>query len=524
MKVSLLIIFLTIGISFSTMSQLVQTKRYELEKENTDNYFNVTSVGDQGLIIIRDTDEYRRNEGDVWQIIALDTALAEKWNQELLIDTKHIFKGFEQRNDRLYLLFSENDTPNSNYQLITVEVNDGAIKRYDIKNEIAIELSHLIVVGDFMILGGYVRYSPTFISYNLGDDKVDVIPGFFKDRSEIIDLRENDNGTFNILTLEKAYEGFDLKLRTYAPEGDLLFEKTIEMSNDYSVMDGKCTGFVDGNIAISGTYGRTVSSYSQGIYFVIVKPEGQKDIVRYFNYADLEHFFDYMGPRRSARIKRKIESKISKGKEFRYSSRLHMHKVQQHGEGYLLAAEIYNPQYEKLGSRSLYSPYAYGFGMDNDFYSSAARQDYVRRPGSSSQVQDANHFEYLESVILKLNSKGELQWDNSFKIENVETFSLEPIVDFSRAMGKLNLVYKSEENINYKIINQSETITQAQEKLKLENEADVIKSTYDGVGNARHWYGGYFYVWGYHKVQNKLNPDVENRRSVLFINKVMFEE
>ncbi|MBL6448704.1 hypothetical protein JMN32_20495 [Fulvivirga sp. 29W222] len=524
MKRSLLIIFLTVGVSFSAISQLVQTKRYELEKDNTDNYFNVTSVGEKGLVIFRDTDEYRRNEGDVWQVIALDTALVEKWNNELLIDSKHVFKGFEQNNEMLYLLFSEDEAAKSNYQLVTIKVDDGETKRYDIKNEISIELSHLIVVNDFLILGGYVRYSPTLISYSLGDDKLEVIPGFFKDRSEIIDLRENDNGTFNILTKEKAYQGYDLKLRTYAPEGDILFDKTIETDRDLDVMDGKCTGFVDGNIAISGTYGKTVSTYSQGIYFVIVKPEGQKDVVRYFNYSALEHFFDYMGPKRSERIKRKIDSKISKGKEFRYSSRLNMHQVQQDSDGYLLVAEIYNPQYEKLGSRSIYSPYAYGFGVDNDFYSSAARQDYVKRPGGSSQVQDANHFEYLESVILKLNGAGELQWDNSFKIEDVETFSLEPVVDLSKSKGKFNLVYKSEENINYKVINQSETITKAQERIMLDDEADVIKSTYDGVGNARHWYGDYFYVWGYHKIQNKLNPEGDNRRNVLFVNKITIEE
>lgn len=525
MRISLLIIFISLGTAISAIAQLVQTKRYELEKKNTDSYFNVASVGGRGLLIYRETDEYRRNEGDVWEITALDTALTEKWKQELIIDNKYIFKGFEQGPEKAYMLFSESESVNSNYQLVTIAVDDGEILRYEIENEIAIELSHLIVVDNHLILGGYVRYSPTLVSYNIGDDNVNVVPGFFKDRSNIVDLRANDNGTFNILTLEKDYGGYAIKLRTYAPQGDILFEKTIEMDKQYKVLDGKSAGFVDGNIALTGTYGLSASYYSQGIYFIIVKPEGQKDIIKYFNFSELEHFFDYMGPRRSARIKRKIESKRSKGKEFRYSSRLLMHQVRKHGEGYLLAAEIYNPQYEKLGSRNIYSPYAYGFGTDNDFgFTTAARQDYVKRPGKLSHVEDANHFEYLESVVLKLSSTGELLWDNSFEIKDVKTFSLEQVVGLSAGMGKLNLVYKSDENIHYKVINQSETLAKAEEKIKLENENDVIKSTYDGVGSAQHWYDDYFYVWGFHKIQNKLNPDVENRRSVLFINKVMLEE
>lgn len=525
MKAFSVFVFLSVFIHVSAPAQLVQTGRYELEKENYDDYFTVVSAEDQGLIIFRDTDEYRRNEGDIWQIIALDTMLQEKWLHELAINERYIFKGYEVKNSKLFLLFRTDESSTSSYHLITIELEGGAIDKYTIKNEIDLQLSHLIVVDHYLILGGYVRHSPTFVSYDLWADKVKVIPGFFKSRSDIVDLKNNDNGTFNILTLEKNNDGYQLKLRTCAPKGGMLFEKPIVMDEEYRVLSGKSSGFVDGNIVISGTYGNPTSYYAQGIYFAIVKPKGQKDIIKYYNFAQLEHFFDYMGPRRAARIRRRIDRKISKGKEFKYSSRLLLHEVRKQDDGYLLAAEIYNPQFERIGGSGMYSPYGYGFGADNDFGRYAtAHQKYVKRPGRLSHVDNANHFEYLQSVILKLDNKGALAWDNSFTVENVENYSLEKVVDFHTTNDRINLLYNTDETLNYKVINQSETLAKAQEKLLLQHENDAIKHTYEGIGGSRHWYADFFYVWGYHRVGNNENSNVPNKRSVLFINKVMFEK
>ena len=519
MKGVLLSVVMLLGINGSISGQLVQTDRYELEKKNEDDYFTVVSADAHGLVIFRDTEEYRRYEGDIWQVVGLDTALTERWEQELAIDERYIFKGYECADTRLFLLFSESESPSSDYYLVTIGIIDGKIIEHHIKNEIELELSHLIVVNNYLIMGGYVRLSPTLVSYNFGEDRVHVIPGFFKDRSDIIDLRANDNGTFNCLTLLKGYNGYHLNLSTHSPKGVILFEKDIRINN-YQVLNGKSTGFVDGNIVVTGTFGNPSTYFAQGIYFAIVKPEGQDNIVKFYNFSQLEHFFDYMGPRRAARMKKRIDNRLAKGKEFRYTSRLILHKVQKHTNGYLLAAEIYNPQFEHIGS----TIYPYGFGnnsIDYGTYSNTAHQRYVKRPGRYANIDNANHFEYLESVIVKLDENGELAWDNSFKVEKVESYSLEQVVDFNSSNEKISLLYSTEDGLNYKAIDASETIVKLQEPLMLKHEQDAVKHTFEGVGGTRHWYDDYFYVWGYHRIENKENPEVDNKRNVLYINKVM---
>lgn len=512
---------LIIGFAIAAKAQVEQPLRYELEKKNDDDYVTVLPAGTDGVVILRDINKHEK--GDIWEVTALDTTLTERWSEEVAVDSRYIFKGYEMYQRKLFLLFTQNEISDSDYYLLIVHLITGEIEKHDIKNEINFELSHLTVVDNYMVLGGYVRNSPTVVTSRIGDVHMKVVPGFFKDRSEIIDLRTNNNGTFNILTLEKGYQGYFLKLRTHAAEGDILFEKSVEMPENYRPQSGKTTDFVDGNIVVTGTYGSSASEYARGIYFAIVKPEGQKDVVKLYDFTNFEHFFDYMGERRAARIKRKIEKKAAKGKEFRYSSRLLIHEVRKNDEGYLLAAEVYNPEYMENRNASRYNMYS-GYGFRDYYGINSARPDYVRRPNTASGKAEASHFEYLSSVVVKLNNQGELMWDNSIKVEDVETFSLEQIVAFNESEGNVKLLYNSDEDLKYKIVEQSETLSEGDDTIRLKYANDDIGYTYNGVGKSHYWYDDYFLVWGYHKVTNKSDADAGSKRSVLFINKVNIGE
>ena len=111
---------------------------------------------------------------------------------------------------------------------------------------------------------------------------------------------------------------------------------------------------------------------------------------------------------------------------------------------------------------------------------------------------------------------------NSFKIENVETLSLEKIVHFKGKNSLVNLLYKSEKDIKYKIIQGSETVEEGMEPIKLKYEFDKVVHTYKGTGRSLNWYENNFLIWGYQKIENKVNTD-DKYRSVLFVNKVVFK-
>jgi len=508
----------------SLSAQVQQTDRYEMPKKNTDDFFTVASAGENGLVIIRDTNKEfsfsNKVDGDTWLVAALDTTLQERWKHDLSVDYKHHFKAFDLNNDKLYLLFREGEYEKNDYHIIIIDILSGDIEKYDVENEVGLDLSHITVVDKTILLAGYVRYSPTVVSYTVGEEKFEVIPGFFKDRSDVIDLRANKNGTFNVLTLEKGYQGHFLRLRTHGKDGTILFERQVDIGADYRVLSGRTTDFIDGNIAITGTYGGRNSYYSQGVYFAVAKPEGQDNLLSFIDFTEMEHFFDYMRPKRAERIKRKIKRKREAGKDYKYNSRLLLNEVDKSDDGFLISAEVYDPRYERRSSpgfQNSYFNYPY-----QDFYS-GANYSYVRQPNRLVNVEQANHFEFLESIVLKVDKQGKLKWDGSFKVDDVESASLTPVVDHTKKDENLYMLYKNEEQISYKLFIQQDSSTQAEQPIKLEFEEDEIKHNYDLIGGTEYWYGDNFFVWGYHKVENKVNPAIDKRRAVLFINKVRFE-
>ncbi|MBL3658859.1 hypothetical protein [Fulvivirga sediminis] len=517
MKFNTLLLFFLLY-SFTAHSQLKQISRYELNRKSGDDFFTVISAGTEGMIVIQETDHYEKGKGKIWKAILLDTLMEERYNYEVGIESAFIFRGYDFNNGIFYMLFRHDEGLKSDFHLITLHVATGDLKRYDIKNEIELELSHMIVVGQRVVLAGYVRYSPTLVSLTMGEDNLSVIPGYFKDRSDVIDLRANHNRTFNVLTREKNYDGYYLRMRTYSPEGRILFEKEIEVPFDYKIVDAKTTDFVSGNIALVGTYSRGSTSSSQGIFFTTVQPEGVREKMIYFGYGDLEHFFDYMGEKRSARMKRKIEKKKARGKDFNYSSKLLLHQVREEQDAYIIAAEIYDPEFERYQDPSMFSPYYDPRGFNR--YHAFSQQQYVRRPYGYQVNHEPNHFKYLETIIVKLDDEGKLVWDNSYAIKEVESYSLEAVTDYRVKGDDITIIYKSEDKLAYKLAEGNTGLVEDSDELAMLYENDELDHDYEGVGGVSHWYDNTFFVWGYQKVLNKQNESVDNRRNVIYINKV----
>jgi hypothetical protein len=508
--------FFLICITNGLFGQIKQTHTYELEKKNYDDYFTVLPAGEDGVIIFRDTDDYRK--GDLWQVVSLDTTLCERWNQELSIDSKYNFKGSELRNSSLYLIFRNGDGLKSDYHVLVISIKSGEISRYDIKNDIELKLSHLIIIDDKMILAGYVNNSPTLVSYQFGSERFEVIPGFFKDRSYVVDVKGNKN-TFNTITLEKEYNGSFLRLKTYSLDGDLIFEKTIETNDKYYFRSAKSSGFINGNIVVSGTYSVKKSYYAAGIYLAIVKPNGQDNIVNFYGFDQFEHFFDYLKPKKAVRLKNKFKRRAAKGKEIVYSSRVTLNEIKKDGDGFIVEAEIYDPQY----TRPTRNPYDNSYNSQQDFEQRGrSSQSYSKQASSFQNVDNADLFKYLQSTLIRFDKNGKIIWDNSFKLSEVESNSLEQTVHFINNDDVINMVCKSTDQIGFKTIQDAEMVEENIEPIKLQYEFDKIIHTYKGTGRSLNWYGNNFIVWGYHKIENKVDTDKKNR-NVLFVNKIEFK-
>ncbi len=519
----LIVLFLALILHGSAMAQMEQVVRYEHPKEDEDDFFTTIACGEYGLLIVEE--DHVRGKAETWIMTGLDTALNEMWELRLSIDYQYEFKAFDSFRENIYLIFQEADRVIADYRVVKINIERGTMVTFEVSNEIAFEMTNIIAIQDRIILGGYVRYSPTLLSYTIGESSFQVVPGSFKDKSDIVDLRANGEDTYNILTRESAYTGPFMRLRTYSYTSEMLFERTIEMDRNYEVIDGTSIGFVEGNIAVVGTYGARNSKYVQGLYFALVKPSGQENVIKYNDLSEFEHFFAYTdSERRAARLKEKAEQMSDRGKELKVGVRLYMHDVIKLDDSFLMVADVYDVRYDGNGinrylTRPAYSMYDIRALPRGRYYYNDYQQG---GPADYTTIS----YEYLAALAIDMDARGNIIWDNSILVEDKERFILDDLVDVYPGPDSLYMAYKDEEEIVYKGIPYSgQAVDESRVPITMKNPSDNLRSTTESeTGELRHWYGNNFFVWGYQKINDRNVRGSEGRRDVIYINKLRFPE
>jgi hypothetical protein len=505
-------------------AQLVQSDRFEIEFKNNEDYHNVINIGPKGLMLFR---ELRNKSGfreNTWEIIQIDTTFTELWRTEISIETRYRMTGFDFRDHDFYLLFSKGERFPDEIQLFRFNLNTRSNTRYEIKNEVRLELSHFIVVETHAVLGGHTNSRATVLMYDMEEDKVKVLPGFFNKESKIIELKPNVNGSFNVLMREKdAQNEWHLTFKSFDPWGDLIFEDHIKSEGPkLTFLSGTTNSFQTNELIITGNYGPHNSKMSSGIYFLRLDPKGTQKI-HYIDFGQMEHFFDYMKPRRRDRVLRKIREKKSQGKRDYFKSYLVIHNVVERETDYLIHMEVFNP-HDSQGHgtyRPYYDPYLmpypyYGFGPMPMRYFGPPYPPYGMGPHRS-----VPRLKFYQANVLAVNKNGDLLWDNAIQLGNLESPSVEQITDFHYNGDKISFLYKKDDKLFYQQVLQYEKLGDKQEEvIKSEYQTDRIKNTLD-EGGVSYWYGKYLYTWGYQRIGRDGD---EKSKNVFFINKLHFED
>jgi hypothetical protein len=163
----------------------------------------------------------------------------------------------------------------------------------------------------------------------------------------------------------------------------------------------------------------------------------------------------------------------------------------------VLVAEIYYPRYR------------------NDSYGFAWIGSQYRR--------QFDGYHSTHAIVCGFDRRGNLLWDNTFVLKNVESYELaetvrlRPLPDGQR----LVMTYLNEETIRYKIIDRAVASPNDLEVPLQPARADAKEklSSTDQSGLLA-WYGSRFLAYGYQHVRSQHGPD----RDVFFINVVSFDQ
>lgn len=501
-RLFIFIVFSVVMSGFYAQSQITQPQRFEITINSNEDYHRIFSADQLGLMMYRESEEKAERGMKKWEFSAIDTSLNKRWTKILSIDYKLDVVGYAYSDQNAYFLLKSALSAKDDFGLIKMDMLSGDTIYHQIKQLIPMELTHFEIVGNCILIGGMINYRPTIVHYDLEAKKSKVIPGIYKGESQILELKvDPESKTFNVLITEKTLNRLlTITLMSFNEDGVLLQNTKLEPEDEKSLIFAGSTPFKDDEIMVTGTFSHKRSTYSRGIFIAKIDGYGNQEIA-YYNYPDLENFFKYMPAKREARVQKRIERKRVKGKKVRFTYRLLVRDVIEKEGNYVMVGEAFYPRYH---SNSFIGGYPSPF----------------RGHGGSDFVG----YKFTHAIVIGFNSAGEVLWDNSFEINDVESYTLnDEVVNVGIEGDKIVLLYLYDGEIRSKIIAGDEVIEgKSSDDIRLNSESEVVKSYKDEYGGLENWYDNYFFAYGVQRIRSKEGGADISGKEVFFINKVSF--
>jgi hypothetical protein len=396
---------------------------------------------------------------------------------------------------------------------VTFAVNDINFKSYVYNNVVPINLTEFEMKNDAVVFGGNVNTRSVLMIYNFTAEKGIVLPGFYNDRSNLLQVvTQSDDNFIRIITTERRYDkSYGITIRAFDTQGSLIFTENLDAAGDISLNNGRIIDSSTGGNLIAGTFAaKRRTETSRGLYIADLAKDGTERI-NFYNYANLGNFFNYMREKRKNRIQKRIARKKIKGKKLKFSYRLYVQDIIKHNNQNILVGEAYYPTYNSQSFNSN------GYGSVNPGYNF---NPYSR--GGGTQAFDG--YKYTHAVLMGFDDNGKLLWDNSFEISDLKTFQLETHVHVGFSGEQIVMLYLFDQKLQVKVIKGNELIEgKFSEALKLKYENDEMKANSEDLEGLEKWYGNTFYAYGVNRVKNLKDDNIQLNRKVFFINKIVVE-
>ncbi|MEQ8878009.1 MAG: hypothetical protein RLQ12_00175, partial [Cyclobacteriaceae bacterium] len=147
-----------------------QPNRIEFNIQDSDTEFTVIGGEEQGLLVVVETYE-RIGKGYKWILHMVDTTLNVQWTRLITVPYDSYFKGYDYYNGSFYLLFNKSRYQTVDLMVYEVDISTTRVEEVNISTVFPVMLSEFEVLGNSILLGGYVNTRPVMITYDL-DEKV----------------------------------------------------------------------------------------------------------------------------------------------------------------------------------------------------------------------------------------------------------------------------------------------------------------------------------------------------------------
>ncbi len=483
-----------------TSNLIVQPNRIEFSVNRNSGDFTIINGEKDGLGVVVESFNKVGREYE-WTFIKVNTELEEVWRRNFQVNVSSSMLGYEYSDGKYYVLVSASQYRTEEMEVFEID-EQGTVTSFEITTVFPVTLEYFEVIGETILLGGTVNQRPVIITYNVNEQKPKVLPGFYENRNEILDIIiDDDEEMFTVVLLEKMVtKQYTTRARTFTSEGLLVQDIVVTPGERRNLIDASSTTFDSGIQLMAGAHSRKSTSYSKGLYLAKFN-NGRQQFIKYHQYADLENFFGHLNRKKEQRIKRRIEKRNSLGKKNKFNYRLVVHDILQREDGVnILVGEAYYPRYSNSST------------YNNPYFNSRGYTGFLG-------------YKYTHAIVVAFDSEGEILWDHSFKIRDVLTYHLDKFVAVSAHENQIVLMYLEDNEIRSKVVAELEVVEgHTFNPLKLINEDEEVKSRDPEIEGLEPWYDDSFYAYGIHSVTKNANSVFGTSRKIFYINKIRYDE
>ncbi len=468
--------------------QFSQENRIEFEEiDNLEVEREIISLEENGVLLFQNSQNLN-NGKNILEFYKYDKNLNLLWNFEIEPEKRLPLKKTFQNEQYFYLFFQEEDK--ADFGILRLDFETGDKHYTDGRLLTPMGIEHFVVLQNKAFFGGEYNDKPVVLMFSFFDKSFKVLPEIYNNQF-IINKLQIDATNNSLYLLLKNERNCRLILKNFSYEGKLItsYEIGKKIANPIS---GQLLNIDNNHIAFAGSYAEACSAYALGFYwFDLQKP----DSAQFINFSELSNFFSYLNLKKEEKMKERLAEKKQKGKEVKLPYHLLLHKILPAEDGYYLVAEVFFPEY-KASSSPFYTAW-HNQRIGNYVY---------------------NHFRYSHAIICKFSKTGELRWNNSVSLKNVQSNELNQKIQLSRFGEKLMVAYPNGSVIRTAELKPNERIDDLS-IYDIKADIDLNKVTDMDEPNLLAWHGQSYLVYGYQKVK-KANSFEKN---IFYLSKINYQ-
>ncbi|WP_324676120.1 hypothetical protein [Hymenobacter sp. GOD-10R] len=448
-----------------------------------------------------------------------DRKLKPVWSLPLEVAPEYEVVQLCTEGSMVYALFQSQYTPDHLW-VASLDAHDGLLHSGAFETKISRTIYEAKALGGNLFVTTMVENHLTVMLLNLRAGTHQFLPAVYETLpTQFTFLADSVTKRAKFVMSQSNGQKTRLQVKQLAADGTLLKSEFVQAESERGLITAQISPGDSAANLLAGTYTLRDPRYSQGLFATDLSagttPTGSRKSLRFYDFMNLKHFFDFMQPARAARVRERGQRMKELDKQLRHHYNLLMHDLEPYQDGYVLVGEVYFPSSQSTSAFNNY--YARSF---SPYYANGYVPSYY--PLNSSN-NSSNSYLASQAIVCGFDRNGLLLWDNAFVLKDVRQTSLVETVRIRPLAGgnKFVMAYLKDEEVHYKIIDHSVaspndlTVTLATSP-NPESKEKPLDTNQEGL---LPWYGSRFLAYGYQHVRVPHGQD----RDVFFLNTIAFD-